>query len=556
MCPWSLNAVSAVVNQQSNSFSGAWYLTANGSGYVTLPATLRTAGEWIIIKTVINGANSSLSINGDPAATAAGNIGTSTSASVRILGSYVIGSNYCNTAVKAHLEFPGVVSSTNDAAIMAWLNSRYVKTSQLFCDGSSITANAPSANADWPSQILALLRGNWTVHNVAVAGQNLAAMASDAATQIDAKINSLAAYKIAVAEAPTNSIYQITAGSISGTAASLYADYRAYCLARRAAGFLVITTTVMPRTDVTTPGGFEAMRLDFNTRVRAGASTFSDALVDIAADPRFQNANDTTYFGDKIHPTPAGLAIWAQLIALAINRLTDTTGGSGLGQLPLDIPGNAASATALATSRTIGITGDLTYTSPAFDGSANVTAAATLATTGVTATTYGGTSAIPVITVDAKGRITSASNATPTYSASSLTGSTLASGVTASSLISAAGGNFATGAYTAAYAPAGYLAESLTTHTIALAEASCTGSAGVIIDLTHTSGCAITIPTNATIAFPVGSEIPFIRATGAGVPTASPAGGVTLRNSAALALIPAEGAFLLKKLATNTWIVI
>jgi lysophospholipase L1-like esterase len=74
-----------------------------------------------------------------------------------------------------------------------------------------------------------------------------------------------------------------------------------------------------------------------------------------------------------------------------------------------------ATATALATARTIGITGDLAYTSPGFDGSANVTAAATLATTGVTATTYGGTSAIPVITVDAKGRITSASNATPTY---------------------------------------------------------------------------------------------------------------------------------------------
>ena len=113
-----------------------------------------------------------------------------------------------------------------------------------------------------------------------------------------------------------------------------------------------------------------------------------------------------------------------------------------------------SSAPTLTTARTIALTGDVTYTSPPFNGSANVTAAATLASTGVTATTYGGASAIPVITVDSKGRIISASNASPTYSASALTGSTLASGITASSLTSAAGGAFASGAFTAAFDPA------------------------------------------------------------------------------------------------------
>jgi len=45
--------------------------------------------------------------------------------------------------------------------------------------------------------------------------------------------------------------------------------------------------------------------------------------------------------------------------------------------------GNAATATVLATGRTIAMTGDVTWTSPAFSGSGNVTAAATIATDAV-----------------------------------------------------------------------------------------------------------------------------------------------------------------------------
>jgi len=69
--------------------------------------------------------------------------------------------------------------------------------------------------------------------------------------------------------------------------------------------------------------------------------------------------------------------------------------------------GNSTTATTLATGRTIAMTGDVTYTSPSFNGSANVTAAATLANSGVTAGTY----MSPKITVDAKGRVTSAATA-------------------------------------------------------------------------------------------------------------------------------------------------
>ena len=83
--------------------------------------------------------------------------------------------------------------------------------------------------------------------------------------------------------------------------------------------------------------------------------------------------------------------------------------------------GNATSASKLATARTISATGDASW-SISFDGSANKSAALTLASSGVTAGTYGPTAAatpgygatfsVPSITVDAKGRVTSASTYT------------------------------------------------------------------------------------------------------------------------------------------------
>ena len=103
--------------------------------------------------------------------------------------------------------------------------------------------------------------------------------------------------------------------------------------------------------------------------------------------------------------------------ATSITGLSSVTSTSFVGALT----GNASTATTLATGRTIAITGDITYTSPTFNGSANVTAAATLANSGVTAGSYGGSTAIPVLTIDAKGRVTAASTSAITVGDGTLT---------------------------------------------------------------------------------------------------------------------------------------
>jgi len=70
------------------------------------------------------------------------------------------------------------------------------------------------------------------------------------------------------------------------------------------------------------------------------------------------------------------------------------------------------SAATLTTARTLAITGDLSWTSPSFNGSANVTAAGTLATVNSNVGTFGSASSIPVVTVNAKGLVTAVSTAT------------------------------------------------------------------------------------------------------------------------------------------------
>jgi hypothetical protein len=94
-----------------------------------------------------------------------------------------------------------------------------------------------------------------------------------------------------------------------------------------------------------------------------------------------------------------------------------TIGGVSFnGSANINLPGvnttgnqnTTGSAATLTTARTIALTGDVTYTSGSFNGSANVTGTATLANSGVTAGTY------TKVTVDAKGRATAGSFLTST----------------------------------------------------------------------------------------------------------------------------------------------
>ena len=123
------------------------------------------------------------------------------------------------------------------------------------------------------------------------------------------------------------------------------------------------------------------------------------------AELAFNEASNILYYGTG---TGGAGGTATSVIAIGGNgafvdtSTTQTIGGAKTfsNTITGSVSGNAGTATTLATGRTIAITGDLSYTSPSFDGSANVTATGTLANSGVTAGTY------TKVTVDAKGRTT------------------------------------------------------------------------------------------------------------------------------------------------------
>ena len=170
--------------------------------------------------------------------------------------------------------------------------------------------------------------------------------------------------------------------------------------------------------------------LGIATATSVTAATFTGALIGIAnTATKLATGRTIAITGDLAYTSPSfdGTTNVTAIGTLANTGVTSTTYGSTttIPQIAVDAKGRitsassvsvnfssqtVASADKLTNGRTIAITGDLTYTSPSFDGTTNITAIGTLANTGVVANTYGNTTTIPQITVDAKGRVTSVSS--------------------------------------------------------------------------------------------------------------------------------------------------
>jgi len=156
----------------------------------------------------------------------------------------------------------------------------------------------------------------------------------------------------------------------------------------------------------------------------SNAMLANGAVANLSGTNTGDNATNNQYSGLVSNATHTGDAtgnvgltvkgINGTLLSNLTTGILKNTTGTGVPSIAVaaDFPilnqnttGTAGSTATLATARTISTNGDVAYTSPPFDGSANVLGTATLASIGV-AGTY------TKVTTDAKGRVTVGANIT------------------------------------------------------------------------------------------------------------------------------------------------
>lgn len=139
------------------------------------------------------------------------------------------------------------------------------------------------------------------------------------------------------------------------------------------------------------------------------------------AEPAYSSVSGTLWIDDGTGVVPIGGKAYTDKIDAADSAATanvlvkrDTTGNASFNYVLADVVGslygNAQTATKLQTTRYFNLSGDIDAVSYAFDGTSNVEATLELTDTGVAAGTYGGTTNIPIFTVDADGRVSYAAN--------------------------------------------------------------------------------------------------------------------------------------------------
>ena len=157
-----------------------------------------------------------------------------------------------------------------------------------------------------------------------------------------------------------------------------------------------------------------------NTVIQLKYSTVNNTPASLnVGEPAYSFTSDKLFIGNSTnHVLTIGGKYYVDIIEAATSSNTvstivkrDSNGNFSANSVTADLHGNADTATRLLNGRNFNIDGeDVTSNYIGFDGTNSVTIAGNLKTTGVTAGTYGGATQIPTFAVDAKGRLSSASN--------------------------------------------------------------------------------------------------------------------------------------------------
>jgi hypothetical protein len=218
--------------------------------------------------------------------------------------------------------------------------NRYIKTLYGFADlaaptwnivvdGNSLANGSASLGPNWTMDTgIRAATGTPTPRdyvNVALSGVETPTLTTRAAATVDTLYNTAITAKKRILI-----IWEISNHLINASVTDViaYAAIKAYCQARKSAGWKVIVCTCLPRTQAGINANFETYRTSVNASINANAISegWADAVADIGGDATIGAAgapNSTTnYNADKIHLNSTGHGIAKTYITNAINLVT------------------------------------------------------------------------------------------------------------------------------------------------------------------------------------------------------------------------------------------
>lgn len=181
-------------------------------------------------------------------------------------------------------------------------------------DGQSLFTT-PTLEEAAPNQVFLMTNREITVTNLAVAATTYSDRTSTVASRYGAVL-SATQWSAVVDFGGQSDLW----ADMSAT--DLYTAALAYWDARRTAGADAIAVCTVPTAlNFVLSSTQNTQRLAYNNLLRA--STDIDVVVDVAADPRFDDSTDTTYFAvDQVHPNATGALAIAELVYQAVVPLT------------------------------------------------------------------------------------------------------------------------------------------------------------------------------------------------------------------------------------------